>query len=612
MKDEGRVRCEGDAPVVHPSSLLSHPSSTLGALCLIAVLAGAAAFRLVDLANRPMHCDEAVHAVKFGRLLERGDYVYNPWEYHGPSLNYLTLPVARAASAERLTQITETHLRLVPAVLGIVLVGLVWLVRDELGRAAALAAALLTAVSPALVFYSRYYIQEMLLVTFTFGAIVALWRYARLARPAAPAADRPRRATWLRQGLWLVLLGLCIGMMHATKETCAIALLAMAIPAAVWLPRSARVSRPVSGSARVSRPRRDVDRRSPPDSERPSADEGGSVRRPATTGEGRAAARMNHLLLAGLVVLLAAAGVSALFFSSFLEHPRGVVDSYATYLHYLSRASGEGSAGSQIHGPDYYFRVLFWWHRPGGPVWTEATIAALALVGIVAGVAGRGLGPGRPTSVRFLVVYTLILTAVYSALPYKTPWCALGFLHGTILLAGVGATVLVRAAPGYALKAVAILLLAAAVGHLAWQAHRASFVAHEDPNNPYVYAHTTGEVLSLVERVEAMAATHPDGRAMPIQVICADDDYWPLPWYLRGFPRVGWFGRMPHGPPAPLIVTQPALKPSLSEYLYVDQPPGHRHLYVPVPKDAEQDHWQLRPHVPLGMYARLDLWQASE
>jgi len=595
MRDEGSVRCEGDAPTVHPSSVLY-------ASCLIAILAGAAGLRLVDLANRPMHCDEAVHAVKFGRLLEQGDYVYNPWEYHGPSLSYLTLPIVRAASAERLTQITETHLRLVPALLGIVLVGLVWLVRDELGRAAALAAALLTAVSPAMVFYSRYYIQEMLLVTFTFGAMVALWRYARLARPAALGEDRPRGATWLGQGLWLVLLGLCIGMMHATKETCVIALLAMGVAAAVWLPRSAR----------VSRPRRDVDRRSPPDSERPSVDEGGSVRRPATTGEGRAAARMEHLLLAGLVVVLTAAGVSALLFSSFLEHPRGVVDSYATYLHYLNRASGEGSAGSQIHGPEYYFRVLFWWHRPGGAVWTEATIAALAVVGMLAAVAGKGLGPVRPTTARFLVVYTLILTAVYSALPYKTPWCALGFLHGTILLAGVGATVLVRAAPGYALKAGAILLLAAAVGHLAWQAHRASFVAYEDPNNPYVYAHTTGEVLSLVERVEAIAAAHSDGRAMPIQVICADDDYWPLPWYLRGFSRVGWFGRMPHGPPAPLIITQPEWEPSLSEYLYVDQPPGHRHLYVPVPKDAEQGDWQLRPYVPLRMYARLDLWQASE
>jgi len=606
MKDGRKSRSER-TPMI-PSSSLSPPStlnldlsSILWALSLIVVLAGAAALRLADLANRPMHCDEAVHAIKFGRLLEEGEYVYNPWEYHGPSLNFLTLPIARAASADKLTEITETHLRLLPAVFGIILVGLVWLVRDELGHAAALSAALLTAVSPAMVFYSRYYIQEMLLVTFTFGAMVALWRYVRLAGDVAAGQDRPGRGTWLRQGLWLVLLGLCIGMMHATKETCVIALLAMAVAAAVWLSRSARPSR----SARGSGPRRDADRRSPSVPGRPAVGDSGSVRKPAT-------ARRKPLLLAGLVVVLTATGVSALFFSSFLDNPRGVVDSYTTYFHYLGRASGEGSEGSQVHGPEYYFRVLFWWHRPGGAVWTEATIAALALVGMVAGVFGRGLGPVRPTTVRFLAVYTLLLTAIYSALPYKTPWCALGFLHGMILLAGVGATVLVRAAPGYALKAAAILLLAVAAGHLAWEAHLASFVAYEDANNPYVYAHTTSDVPLLVQRVEAIGAAHPDGREMPIQVICPDDDYWPLPWYLRGFRRAGWFGRMPHGPPAPLIITQPEMEPSLIKYLYKDQPPGQRRLYVPVANEPEGEDWQLRPYVPLRMYARLDLWEAYQ
>ena len=560
MRDEGRVRSEGGAPRVPPSSLISHPSSLLCVLSLIAVLCGAAALRLADLANRPMHCDEAVHAIKFGRLLEEDDYVYDPREYHGPSLNFLTLPIAWAASAEKLTEITQTHLRLLPAVFGIVLVCLVWLVRDELGRAAALSAALLTAVSPAMVFYSRYYIQEMLLVTFTFGAMVALWRYARLARDVATEQDRPPRGAWLRQGLWLVLLGLSIGMMHATKETCVVSLLAMAVAAAVAMSRWRRT-------------------------------------------------HVNRLALAGCVVVLTAASVSALFFSSFLHNPRGVVDSYTTYFHYLGRASGEGSAGRHFYPPDYYLRVLFWWHRPGGAVWTEAAIGVLALAGVVAGVLGKGIRPATLPTVRFLSIYTLILTAIYSAMPYKTPWCALGFLHGMILLAGVGATVLVRVAPGYALKAPAIVLLAAAAGHLAWEAHRAGFVAYEDRDNPYVYAHTTGEVLPLVERVEAIAAAHPDGREMPIQVICPDDDYWPLPWYLRSFRRAGWFSRMPHGPPAPLIITQPEMQPSLLRYLYEDQPPGQRRLYVPVPKEPERQDWQLRPNVPLRVYARLDLWE---
>jgi hypothetical protein len=152
--------------------------------------------------------------------------------------------------------------------------------------------------------------------------------------------------------------------------------------------------------------------------------------------------------------------------------------------------------------------------------------------------------------------------------------------------------------------------LGAAAGHLAWQAYRASFVAYEDPGNPYVYAHTTNDVPRLVRRVEQIAAAHPEGRDMPVQVICPDDDYWPLPWYLRAFGRVGWLGRVPHGPAAPLVITQPEMEPSLVEYLYEEQPPGQRHLYVPVPAGQADGAWHLRPHVPLRVYARLDLWEA--
>ena len=526
-----------------------------------AVVVGSAALRLASLGNRPMHCDEAVHAIKFGKLLECDDYVYDPREYHGPSLNFLTLPIARAASARTLAEMTEIHLRLLPAIFGMVLVGLVWLVRDELGHGAACCAALLSAVSPAMVFYSRYYIQEMLLVAFTFGAMVALWRYARVAAAPVPEQRGARRRAWLRQGSWLVLLGLCVGMMHATKETCVIALAAMAVAAALAMPDLRRIG-------------------------------------------------ARRLMLSGAVVVLTGASVSALLFSSFLNNPRGVVDSLSTYFYYLGRASGEGSVGRHVYPWHYYVRSLFWWQHGSGPIWTEAWIAALALVGLVAAVLGRGFKSTSLPIVRFLSIYTVLMTVIYSAMPYKTPWCALGFLHGMILLAGVGATVLVRSAPGYVLKTLAIGVLVAATGHLGWEAYRASFRAYEDPDNPYVYAHTTSDVPLLVERLKRIAAAHADGQAMHVQVICPDDDYWPLPWYLRGFSRVGWFGKAPDGPAAPLILTQPEMEPSLLKYLYEDQLPGRRRLYVPFLPDGEDRDWQLRPHVPLRAYVRLDLWEA--
>ncbi len=539
-------------------------ASTVGvAFLMLAVLSGGAALRLADLSNRPMHCDEAVHGVKFGRLLEDDTYVYDPREYHGPSLNYLTLPVAWAAGVRRVTEVTDVHLRLVPVVFGLMLVGLPWLLRRELGLAAVLIAALLAALSPAMVFFSRYYIQEMLLVAFTLAAIVAMWRWARLLEldetdgkvEPAPA----HRAHALRPVAWLVALGAAVGMMHATKETCVLALAAMAAAGAVTLPRLW--------------------------------------------------SNWKRLLLSVLLVVLVAGAVSAVLFSSFGRNPGGIADSYTTYFHYLGQSSGEGSVGRHVQPWHYYFRNLFAWPDGQGRYWSEGLIGALAVVGAAVAVAGRGLDDRRRRFARFLAIYTVLLTAVYSALPYKTPWCSLSFLSGMILLAGVGSAALLRWLPGVALKTLGGLALAVLAGHLGWQAYQASFLYYEHPRNPYVYSHTTDDVPLLVERVCRIAAHHPDGTAMHVQAICPDHDYWPLPWCLRDFSKVAWLDAVPSGPPAPLILTQPEMEDELLRYLYVMQPPGQRSLYVPLPPPEGRTEWMFRPNVPIRPYVQLRLWE---
>ena len=52
----------------------------------LAIFAAALAFRIPDLADRPMHADEAVLADKFGGLLDTGSFRYDPQDYHGPAL----------------------------------------------------------------------------------------------------------------------------------------------------------------------------------------------------------------------------------------------------------------------------------------------------------------------------------------------------------------------------------------------------------------------------------------------------------------------------------------------------------------------------------------------
>jgi hypothetical protein len=86
------------------------------------VTAIAAAFRFPDLAQRPMHADEAIHADEVGTLLEHGRYTYSTADYHGPTLDYLAFAAARLQGMRRLADLNEVTLRAIPAVFGVLLV----------------------------------------------------------------------------------------------------------------------------------------------------------------------------------------------------------------------------------------------------------------------------------------------------------------------------------------------------------------------------------------------------------------------------------------------------------------------------------------------------------
>ncbi len=526
-----------------------------GAL-ILAVTAGALAMRLGQFSRRPMHTDEAVHAEKFRELYEEGVYKYDPEEFHGPTLNYLTLPVVWLSGTPSYVETSEGHYRIVTVVFGVLLVVLLWGIGDAIGRGAAVCAGVLTAISPAMVFYSRYYIQEMLLVAFTFGVIVAGWRYARSRRVA-----------------WALLCGACIGLMHATKETCVIAYAAMAV---------ALLVAKLTGAGQEDR----------------------------LSGQAKARASRVLLLLHVLCGLGAACLVSVVLFSSFLANASGPLDSLRFIATYLGRAGGQGSSGLHEHPWYFYLRMLTFYRDAPGPWWSEGLILLLAACGIVAAITRKGLGDASARFSRFVVAYTVLMVVIYSAIPYKTPWCLLGFLHGLILLAGVGAVAVVRWVPKVPLKILAAALMLAAGFQLTRQAHRANYRFCADMRNPYVYAHTTRDLLRLAKRAHQIAAIHPDRYNMRINIIAAEDDYWPLPWYLRRFNqrRIGYWGELPkpdRDVNAPMVIAgvshgiAEGVEARLSDK---DQEAKLHDKYL-------MEHFGLRPNVLLRVYIRRDLWQ---
>jgi predicted membrane-bound mannosyltransferase len=453
---------------------------------VLAVLA-AAVLRLPDLARRPMHADEAILADKTGTLLEKGTYAYDPSAYHGPALHYAAVPVAIAAGARTYVALNETVVRLVPALFGILLVASPLLLAGGLERGAFTAAAFFAAVSPAMVFYSRYYIPETLLVCFTAGAIGCAYRYA-CSRKAA----------------WAVAAGICMAMMYATKETAIISFAAMAI---------------------------------------------------AFAGEWRRT-RLRWLVAAAVAGLVTA----GLLLTSFL----------ATYVR------------QAFHGPHHLHP---WHYYLSLACRTEAVILLFAAVGLV--IALRR--PGLP---RFLAVYTLLMAAFYSALPYKTPWCMLGVLHGLTLLAGIG----------FATMGKARLVAAAGFLVLAVLA-RSSYT-----ESVYAYSQTLPDVHKVQARLEEIALSQPGGKSFLIQVFTREN-FWPLPWYLRSFPNVQWWNAVPEkAPMAKVILASPEMEPALARRLYESPPPGQRELYRNLLDEAVY----LRPGVELRGYVANSIAQRSK
>jgi len=207
---------------------------------------------------------------------------------------------------------------------------------------------------------------------------------------------------------------------------------------------------------------------------------------------------------------------------------------------------------------------------------------------------------------RFLGFYTLVLLVVYSAIPYKTPWCLLGFLHGMILLAGAGAVFLVRAVRGPATRVLVVVLLGGGTAHLGWQAVSGSFRFAADPRNPYVYAQTGDDVFTIVDRLKDVARAHPDGASLPVQIV-SRENLWPLPWYLRGLPNVGWWnGVSDEALPAPVILLTPDMEPALVRRLYEVPPPGERELYVSLFERPVE----LRPRVEIRGYVANGLFES--
>jgi hypothetical protein len=287
-----------------------------------------------------------------------------------------------------------------------------------------------------------------------------------------------------------------------------------------------------------------------------------------------------------------AAIVAALFYSSFLAAPAAALEPFRAVATYLDR----GIDPARHAQPWHYYLGLLTYFSSGGLRWSEGVVLALAAVGTsVAWRAGDVSRPERAFWARHLAGYTLATAAVYSAIRYKTPWNLLPFYAGTLVLAGIGFSRLVHARSSRAFRGALLTAFLLASAHLGLQAWRASVVYPADPRNPYVHAQTVPDAVRMATRIRALAALHPDGDHMLVAVVAHPYEQWPLPWYLRSMPRVGYWT----SPGDALAAAAPVVVTSMEHTAAVDAALGDRYV---------SEFYGLRPAVLLALHVEQDLW----
>ena len=207
----------------------------------------------------------------------------------------------------------------------------------------------------------------------------------------------------------------------------------------------------------------------------------------------------------------------------------------------------------------YFVRILFPDGRWSGEPWLW-----FGLLGTL-GLWSRGRLATMPIEARFLGFCGLLSVALFSLIPYKTPW--LMMLPLALCLPAAGWVFAQYRKSVTLWPAFAVILCM-----IGWQTACAWTVSQKrfyDSKIPLVYSPSSYQMPAL------RAYLQKAGVDRAIAVV--GTDYWPLPWYLRGFTKVGYFDHIPEQVP-----------PGYAAYLLCDEA-----MEKPIP-EGEERLWGVR------------------
>ncbi len=229
--------------------------------------------------------------------------------------------------------------------------------------------------------------------------------------------------------------------------------------------------------------------------------------------------RDDAVLVAGLSII-----VIVFFYSgNFLDFSslHGLYQTFGAWFKTGVDSAGHGKSSYALGPLNYYWPALM------------ARYEWPALAGLAA--CARYVWPSD-ARLRYIAIMAGGALVAYSLIPYKTPWCVISIIWPFYLILGA---LLSECAEHWKIPilawAPAVPLLVASM----FSTWRLNFINFTDDSEPYVYVQTYDGIFTLTDPLLALAADDP--RRYDMGGLILLDSYYPLPWMLGDFTRVGYY-----------------------------------------------------------------------
>ncbi|MES2856465.1 MAG: flippase activity-associated protein Agl23 [Bdellovibrionota bacterium] len=440
-----------------------------GSFFLLVILIGAFLLRSIGLEMKPPHFDEGINGNFVYRMWSDGFYRYDPTNFHGPLYFYVL------QLAETIFGFGIFGFRFVT---GLISLATVWVIANHrrfVGRAA-IWAALIVAVSPGFVFYSRYAIHESLFVfshvAFSYGYL--LYRQERSLKgwgwmvAAVVIAVTTKETFFIFFGTWVIAIFVdrfCTKIFKLKTES-------------------------HSAESQI-----------------------------ATELETPAFADKAAIILIGVLATLA-------LFTGFFMNLAGSRDMITALMVWTKTGTGDtGHEKSFL----YWFTLFFRYEWP--------FFVALVFTPVVYFRSKNreirwftliGFGTWLAYSLIPYKTPWLILNMLWP----------LSFVFG-FLIAGRSRwleSLLPRKL--YFARLLVAVALFGTIAHSMNRTMKLNWHDFTDPKEPYVYVQTTMQFENFMDTLENTVKAKPEERAMRLAVL--NKDPWPLPWALSRFPKLTW------------------------------------------------------------------------